>query len=205
MAGMSKISVVSQMLLATRQGRETSLDTGGTSERAEAEYVLDTVIEDMIIKGHPSTTRSCVSHTASAAGVVTVDSLAVAVKGQGKYKGKNFTLRGSDVYDEGAGTTQVFASGESGILLDLHILLAASGSGSGNFDNLDPGFKILIRDEAVRLWRTLKMPDPFVDAQIARQQANNIEAVGGDLRVPHDFRAAPRFVAPPSGGGGNAR
>lgn len=207
MAGMSKVQAISRMLLSTRMGRETSLDTGGTSDRAEAEYLLDQVIEQEVIKGHPSTTRAAISHTASAAGVVTVSSLVVAVRGVGKYEGKKFTLRGSDVYDHGAGTTQCFASGETGILLDLHTLIAATGSGTGNFDDLDPAFKIIIVDEAVRQWRLIKAPDPTIDAGFARIQANNAQAINGDRRVERTFGAGPAFIDVPNPGqrGGNTR
>lgn len=191
--GLTKVQAVSRMLMAVRSGRVSVLDSGGTSDAAEAEVILDQVTDSFIVAGHPSTTKAAQIFTASAAGEVDVGASPVilAVRGVGRQAGRKLTLRGTKVYDEAYGSTQCFANTEANIILDLHY--KPSDTAPDDFELLDPGMKIAIVDEAVRQYRALRAPDPFMDAALARiQQGNQDAGVGGtDRRVERPANPTP--------------
>jgi hypothetical protein len=194
MAGITKLQAINRMLMSIRLGRAPALDTGGSSDAANAEIILDQVIDSFIIAGHPSTTKAAQLYTASAAGVVDVGSGTeiLAVRGVGKHAGKKFTLRGTEVYDEAYGSTQCFASSEANIILDLHF--KPSSESPNNFELLDPGMRIAVLDEAVRQYRVMMAPDPTMDAALARIQDGNREAGIGqpDRRVERPAAPTPQ-------------
>lgn len=181
MAGMTKVQLISRMLMSTRSGKVTSLNSAGpdagTDDASDAEAIANDVIDDFIIAGHPSTTRAMISHTASGGGVVTVaDAKVLGVRGVGKNAGRKLTLRGLTVYDEGWGTTACFAAGE---VVHLDLFEKPSLTSPNDFEDLDPSLKILVRDEAIRRWRMYKAPDPFMDASLQRIQEGNLSGQAG--------------------------
>lgn len=170
--GYSKLEAVNAILFGINQPRVPSLDTGGTSDAAEVEYVLDLVTRSVLTRGWPCNTER--NQTISAADVgsgvfkCTLPGDVLAVRGAGVDKGREFALRGGLLWDIDAGT-DTFSSGDSftvDYLVDL------------DFDDIDPGVKELIVAEAARVYLLRKNPDPDIN-QMLRE-----EHIRADIYAP---------------------
>lgn len=165
--GMTKLHALNMMLAAIGQMRVAALDTGGSSDVAEAEYFLDLVAEEVIAEGHPSSTR-VVALTASAGGEIDLSSLApltVRVVGVGKYRHRSFSITGTKVWDEDLGVTACFGNAE---VVTLELFEKPSASSPANFENLAPDLKHKIVHRATVYYRARKKPDPLMDGLLAR-------------------------------------
>lgn len=204
MAGLTKVQAASQMLASVGMGRISALPTPGDgSDADDAVAVLEQAIDEFIIAGHPNTTKAASAYTASAAGEVDLSSLALdilAVIGHGAQEGKKLTLRGTKVYDQGKGTTQAWASGEAGVILEIRY--KPSSSSPNDFEDLDPGLRVAIMKHAIRLYQFQKMRNTQADAFYEAQQIASARAgVGGtDRRVETMFGAPPLPLVGGAGG-----
>lgn len=193
MAGITKVQAVSQMLAAVGSGRISALpgsDDG--SDAADAQVLLEQTIDEFIIAGHPNTTKGAAAYTASGAGEVDLSSLALtilAVVGHGAQEGKKLSLRGTKVYDSGKGTTQAWASGETGVILSIHY--KPSTSSPNDFEDLDPGLRSAILQASIRKFQFQKLRNPAADQFFAAQQIAAAQAGIGapDRRVESQFNA----------------
>lgn len=188
--GLTKLQVINRMLLALGAGRVAALDSGGASDAAEAEYFLDQLIDQAIIEGHPSCVERHVSITCSG-GEIDLSSahgLTRRIMGSGKYQGRKFSIRGTKVYDEIAGSTVIGAASE---VVTLDLFKAASASSPANFEDLAPDLKYAIAERAVQEYRFTKRPDQLVDATLARRVNKAEIAAAMSDETPFEQRPKP--------------
>ena len=202
--GLTKLKACNEMLMALGLNRVAALDSGGSSDVAEAEYVLDAVTREYLLRGWSCNTK-LLTITASNAGTIDLNGsptgqspatpapLALRIEGDYKSKYKPLSLRGSMVYDEAVGSTTAFAANET---VYLKVVEALSASSPNDFEDISPEVKEQIVKEAVQRYRVRKRPDPTVDAMLDRDVAKSQAAYVANRPSPSDVEA-PRFGPAP--------
>ena len=98
--GMTKLEAVNNLLRTIGHRAVSALDPGGISDAAEAERVLDRMVEQVQTDGHPSNTEYKV-YTSSGAGVVTLDTdvLWIECVHPGRHAGRLKAVAGNQAYN----------------------------------------------------------------------------------------------------------
>lgn len=205
--GISKLQTVNQMLLSLGQMRVAALDPGGSSDAAEAEYVLDQVTREVLHRGYTCNTRKFVSITASNAGTIDLGGSpagqspatpapnALRIRGVGLFEGRQFSVRGSMVYDEVKGSTTCFGTNE---VVHLEIVETLT------FEDIAPDVKEIIAKEAEQRYRSRKRPDPQFDQFQERDRVKVENGVTRPMSAPSDVGVV-RFNPNAGVGGGDRR
>lgn len=205
--GATKLRAINHMLLSLGMARVGALDTSGSSDAAEAEYVLDSVARKTLMRGVSSNTRRHVTIVSSNTGEIDLNAslasqspatpapLALRVSGSGKYQDRRFSLRGSKIYDEVKGSTVAFGTTES---VTVDIVEELSATSPANFEDIDPVTKELILAEAVQEYRAMKRPDPQVDQLLERSRTK----VENSVQFPPNLSADAAAVRFGGAGGG---
>jgi len=193
--GITKLIACNEMLLAVGINRVGALDTGGPSDVGEAEYVLDIVTREILLRGFSSNTRR-IKVQASNTGTIDLSSgatgqspsspapNALRVEGEFKHQRRALSLRGSAVYDEDYGSTTCFANNE-----DVYLKVTESLT----FEDIQPEVKELIVAEAKQRYRAMKRPDPTIDQFLERDRVKAETSTGDNARPPTADAAAVRF------------
>lgn len=114
--GYTKLEAVNQMLRAINLPPVAALDTGGVSEQAEAEAMLDLVDRQIQGQGWPENTEQFKTYTA---GSITVGSDILRVRGSGPDAHRNLVLQGDALYDADKGSLTVTATRGSTVFLEV--------------------------------------------------------------------------------------
>lgn len=204
--GLTKLAACNAMLMAIGLNRVAALDSLGTSDVAEAEYILNEVLREYLLRGWSCNTR-LLSVVAADDGSIDLNGSptgqspatpaprALRIEGDYKHKFRPLSLRGSLVYDEAAGSTTPFADGET---VYLKVIEALSGTSPDDFELVSPEVKEQIVKDAIQRYRVRKRPDPTVDAMLDRDVAKSQAAYVANRPVPSDVEA-PRFGPAPVG------
>ena len=193
--GISKLIACNELLLAVGLNRVAALDTGGSSDVAEAEYVLDIVTREILMRGYSGNTQR-IAITASDAGTIDLDAgttgqsplspalAALRVEGEFKHQRRALSLNGSAVWDEDYGSSTCFGANE---VVYLKVIISRS------FADIQPDVKELIVAEAKQRYRAMKRPDPTIDQFLERDRVKAETGTGDNARPPSADAAAVRF------------
>lgn len=155
--GMTKLDAVNEMLEVIDQPPVSSLDTGGTSEQADAERTLDRENTRVQSQGWPENTTKAQTY-AAAAGTVTLDSDTLWIKSAGSDQHRNLVLEGDQVYDADAA-----ALASADVILDRIRELA--------FVDCSPKLKDVITARAKQVFQRRKKTDLIQDQFLAQEYA----------------------------------
>lgn len=193
--GITKLIACNEMLLAVGLMRAAALDTNGSSDIAEAEYVLDIVTREVAMRGFSGNTLR-VAITASNAGTIDLNAGttgqsplspaydALRVEGEFKHQRRALSLYASAVWDEDYGSNVCFGVNE---VVYLKITLNRA------FADIQPDVKELIVAEACQRYRAMKRPDPTVDQFLERTRVKAETGTGEQGRPPTSDASAVRF------------
>jgi hypothetical protein len=193
--GITKLIACNEMLLAVGQNRVAALATGGSDDVSEAEYVLDIVTREILMRGFSGNTQR-IKITASTAGTIDLSAgatgqvplspalAALRVEGEFKHQRRALSLYGSAVWDEDYGSGTCFGANE-----DVYLKVIISRS----FDDIQPDVKELIVAEAKQRYRAMKRPDPVIDGFLERDRVKAETGTGNNDRPPSADAEAVRF------------
>ena len=196
--GMTKLQLVQHLTLLTGFGRVGALNTSGADDAADAEFIIDEVIDDLVHAGaHDSVKVLNYEITAAGDGSATVPDTTLRVFSTGKYQEKRFTLAGDKIYNSVQGkSVGLFAAGEI-VVVDLH--KRASNTSPSNYELLDPAMKAMVAKEAKVRFLALKRPDPARDAMLVRERNQTYAtqaSTTGELRSPQTTLTNPINIPP---------
>lgn len=173
--GLTKLDAVNISLRAGGFGRVSALDTGGASEAAIAEDVLDEISQQVQTEGLEENTVKCKLHTLDGNGKFTLDSSTLRIIPAGKDAHRQLVIRGDDVYDAD-NDTDVLGTPTTGTV-QLTVIKELS------FEDLSPASKKFIARLAAVEFQRRATSSPEKDAVLA-QEASRAEAVVGKYIPP---------------------
>lgn len=193
--GITKLIACNEILMAVGMARVAALDTGGSSDVAEAEYVLDIVTREILMRGFSGNTLR-VAITASDAGTIDLNGGttgqsplnpaydALRVEGEFKHQRRALSLYASAVWDEDYGSNACFGVHE---VVYLKVIINRA------FADIQPDVKELIVAEAKQRYRAMKRPDPVIDGFLERDRVKAETGTGNNDRPPSADAEAVRF------------
>jgi len=159
--GMTKIDAVNQCLAAIGEGWCTALETGGTSDVAEAERYVDMVTRQECTKFWPcNTTMGKVYTPAGSPTIVTLGTDVLNIRHVRKQDENRFSVKGDKVWDQRSGSTTI---SDATILLDIAVLLS--------YEDCSPDLKETIAAKAALLFQRRKQGNPIRDSQLTQEGA----------------------------------
>jgi len=160
--GMTQLEAVNLLLFSTGNPRVTALDPGGTSDAAEAEYILDLASEIVQVRGWPENTIQTKDYTPAATLInfTSLDATVIRVIPAGKDRGRHLGIKDDALYDF---DNDVATFGTTDVTLTVVRELT--------WDNMPPTMKHLVLARAERLYRRRKMPDAVFDGFLAEEVA----------------------------------
>lgn len=195
MANMSRLDGVNRCLMNVGIRPVSALDTGGSSEAADVERILDFESRSLQVQGLYENRVMCVAHVADGSGNVVLATTIIGIKSAGSSQHRNFAMRdnGSNilVYNLDAGTL-VFTVGET-IYLDLTFEIP--------FESASPSIQESVLKCATEVFARQFSNNPFRDSQLKlerlRTEAMSERSVG---RSASDRSNPPAFSPRASGG-----
>lgn len=189
--GLTKLQAVNRILRAASLRPVTALDTGGTSEAADAEDLLDEVDVELQSKGWPENTVRAQSHTAADVGggvyKITVASDTLDIRPVGADAHRTLVLNGDIVFDANQ-NTEDFGSA---------VVIYFDRVKELDFIDCSPKLKNLIAAEAARRYQQAFLNSPSRDqflaerAALADQMVERNPTVARQMTAPLNPRPAP--------------
>lgn len=198
-AGVTKLEAVNDILHSLGRGTVAALDTGGASDAADAERILDRTTIKELARGWPCNTIAAKTYTSTGTPSVidlnSVNPLRVECVGPGRYAGQ-ISLRGSLAYIVNEGTTD-FGSATT-ITLNVYTEVA--------WADLSPDLKEVVLESAKVTFRRYYMPDADIEFRL-QKEADKAELMADRLRETA-FRTQnvqPILLSGSMGGGGEGQ
>jgi len=154
--GMTKLEAVNEILEAKGLKRVPALDTGGNSDAANAEYVLDRIDRRIQEMGWPENTE--LGQTFALGNPITVASDTLWIRGSLPHTAWRYQLRGDSVFDVQTNSVNI----TSNIVLDRIKKLS--------FESLAPKTKELIAVAAATIFQRRNRGDMAQDAWLTQEQ-----------------------------------
>lgn len=173
--GFSKLDAVNLCMRAAGFGRVAALDTGGASDHAIAEDVLDEVSQQIQYEGLEENTVKCKVYTLDGSGKLALDSSTLRIIPAGKDAQRQLVIRGDDLYDAD-NDTDVIGTPTTGT---VHLTWIKELS----FEDLAPASKKYIARLAAVEFQRRTQGSPEKDAVLS-QEATRAEVTVGKYVPP---------------------
>lgn len=167
--GYSKLDAVNLCLRASGLGRASALDTGGASEAAIAEDVLDEISQQVQTEGLEENTIRFKEVTLTGAGKYVLDSDTLRVIPTGKDAYRQLVIRGDDLYDADNGTDVIGANNGTAHLTIIKEL---------SFEDLAPASKKFIARLAAQEFQRRTKNSPQDDLTLGQESTRAEQIVG---------------------------
>jgi len=189
MANLTRLQGVNRVLSRSGIRPVAALDTGGSSEAADAENFLKEAEHDLAISGFYDNKTMAVTHTASGTGIIILGGTVIAIKAAGSTQYRNFSMRlngaNMEVYDLDKNTFVLGANEQ--IQLDLTFEIP--------FESCAPGMQDAILKAASQNYQNFFRGSPLVDQQLGLERLRADATVDRALGGPRD-RSNPPVMSP---------
>lgn len=188
--GLTKLGAINRMAWWTNQLSFAALDTGGSSDAARAEEMLDQVTVEVLAAGFEFNVHRGKEYTpANVSGSlkVTLDSTVLAIWGAGRHAYRHFEAVNGFAFD---------IDRYSDIFPDTTTICLDVAYGVSSWDNIPPVVKEYIAWVACRKYTQINSGDPQRDSWIMEHVLGAARAARPLTQLPgHNIQIAQPFVA----------